>query len=47
LNNLENSEVSWNFQKYLINENGDLIQVFSPRTEVLSEEVLRAIGISL
>ena len=47
LNNLEDSDVSWNFQKYLINENGDLIQVFSPRTEVLSEEVLRAIGISL
>lgn len=47
LNNLQDSEVSWNFQKYLLNENGELTHVFSPRTEVISEEVLNAIGISL
>lgn len=47
LNGLEDSEVAWNFQKYLLNETGQLIQVFSPRTEVLSDEVLSAIGISL
>lgn len=47
LNHLQDSEVAWNFQKYLINENGELIQVFSPQTEVLSEEVFKAIGISL
>lgn len=47
LNKLKDSEVTWNFQKYLLNENGELTHVFSPQTEVLSEEVLNAIGISL
>lgn len=47
LNHLEDSNVSWNFQKYLIDEKGELIHVFSPQTEVLSEEVFKAIGISL
>ncbi len=31
LNGLKDSEVKWNFQKYLINENGFLEQVISPR----------------
>ena len=31
-NGLEDSEVSWNFQKYLINEKGELEKVISPRT---------------
>lgn len=31
-NGLEDSEVQWNFQKYLINENGELAKVISPRT---------------
>lgn len=31
LNGLEDSEVQWNFQKYLINENGELVQVVSPK----------------
>ena len=30
-NGLEDSEVQWNFQKYLINEKGELDQVVSPR----------------
>lgn len=47
LNGHSDSEVSWNFQKYLIDEQGNLQAVFSPVTEVLSEEVLSAIGISL
>jgi glutathione peroxidase len=30
-NGLEDSEVEWNFQKYLINENGELDKVISPQ----------------
>ena len=26
------SEVKWNFQKYLLNEKGELVDVISPRT---------------
>ncbi|CAM2943432.1 glutathione peroxidase [Flavobacterium frigoris] len=31
-NGLEDSEVAWNFQKYLINENGELEKVIAPQT---------------
>ncbi len=31
-NGLEDNEVKWNFQKYLINENGFLVRVVSPTT---------------
>ena len=30
-NGLQDSEVEWNFQKYLINEKGQLVKVLSPR----------------
>ena len=30
-NGLQDSEVEWNFQKYLINENGELAKVVGPR----------------
>jgi len=43
LNGLEDSEVKWNFQKYLIDENGNLIHVFSPMVEPLNEELLNEI----
>jgi glutathione peroxidase len=32
LNGLEDNQVAWNFQKYLINEKGELEYVISPRT---------------
>ena len=31
-NGLEDSEVAWNFQKYLLNEKGELVQVINPKT---------------
>lgn len=37
------SNVEWNFQKYLINEKGELVQMFSPQTKPLSTEITRAI----
>ncbi|MCF8463368.1 MAG: glutathione peroxidase [Flavobacteriales bacterium] len=42
-NGLQDSEVDWNFQKYLLNEQGVLIQVLSPATEPLSSELCAAI----
>ena len=43
LNGFDNSEVEWNFQKYLIDENGNLIGIFAPPVEPLADEILKAI----
>ena len=40
-NGLEDSEVEWNFQKYLINENGELEKVISPRTNPMDDEIVK------
>jgi glutathione peroxidase len=40
-NGLEDSEVQWNFQKYLINENGELEKVISPRTIPTDTSVIK------
>jgi glutathione peroxidase len=39
-NGLQDSEVDWNFQKYLINENGELEKVLSPRVLPTDPEIL-------
>ena len=39
-NGLQDSEVEWNFQKYLINEKGDLVKVIKPRTLPTDPEVI-------
>lgn len=39
-NGLQDSKVEWNFQKYLINEKGELEKVISPRVLVTDPEVL-------
>lgn len=38
-NGVEDSEVEWNFQKYLINEKGELVKVVSPRTLPTDAEI--------
>ena len=43
LNGYRDSEVKWNFQKYLIDENGNLIKIFSPALDPLAEEILNLI----
>lgn len=39
MNGVTDSEVAWNFQKYLIDEEGNLVKYFSPRQDPLSEEI--------
>lgn len=39
-NGVEDSEVGWNFQKYLINEKGELDKVISPRTSPMDSEIV-------
>ncbi|MRG46370.1 glutathione peroxidase [Chitinophaga sp. SYP-B3965] len=39
----EPEEVQWNFQKYLLDEKGELVAVFKPRTSPTSPEVIAAI----
>jgi glutathione peroxidase len=39
-NGLQDSNVEWNFQKYLINENGELEKVISPKTLPTDPEVI-------
>ncbi len=39
-NGLQDSEVEWNFQKYLINENGELEKVISPRVLPTDTEIV-------
>ncbi len=43
LNGFADSEVRWNFQKYLIDEDGNLIAVFDPGVQPLSEEIIKAV----
>ena len=38
-NGLEDSEVGWNFQKYLIDESGHLAKVISPRIQPDDESI--------
>ena len=39
-NGFEDSKVSWNFQKYLIDENGNLVQVIAPKTLPTDESIV-------
>lgn len=43
-NGLQDSEVEWNFQKYLIDESGHLVKVLSPRTLPTDAEIINWIN---
>ena len=43
-NGFGDSEVSWNFQKYLVNEKGELVGWFPPRHSPMSEEIVNWIN---
>jgi glutathione peroxidase len=40
-NGLEDSEVKWNFQKYLLNEKGELVKVIDPKTLPNDPEIIK------
>lgn len=40
LNGVENSKVTWNFQKYMVDEEGELVGHLSPKTKPDSEELV-------
>jgi glutathione peroxidase len=39
-NGKEDSEVTWNFQKFLIDENGNWVKSIPPKTEPVAEEIV-------
>lgn len=43
-NGLQDSTVSWNFQKYVFDEAGKLTHVFAPTVQPAEEQVLDALG---
>jgi glutathione peroxidase len=42
-NHYDNTSVAWNFQKYLIDENGNLVAMFPSKVSPMSEEVVEAV----
>jgi glutathione peroxidase len=40
-NGVADSEVEWNFQKYLLNENGQLDMIISPRTLPTDQQIIK------
>lgn len=40
LNGVDNAEMVWNFQKFLIDENGNWIKTIHPTTSPVSEEII-------
>jgi len=47
LNGTTDAEVSWNFQKFLIGKNGEVVTSFSPKTSVYDGKVIAAIEAEL
>ena len=44
LNKVSDNEVKWNFHKFLLNENGNLINVFPSKVAPMSKEIVEAIA---
>lgn len=42
-NGVQDSQVEWNFQKYLINEHGELVRVFSSKTTPFDPELMMSL----
>ncbi len=42
-NGVEDSSVSWNFQKYLIDENGNLVKHFAPKIKPMDKDIINSI----
>lgn len=42
-NGYDDSSVKWNFQKYLIDEQGNLVKIFSPKVKPDDPELIKAI----
>ena len=42
-NKFKSTEIKWDFQKYLVNENGELVAEFDPNTRVTDPKVIQAI----
>ncbi len=40
-NGVLDADVSWNFQKFLVNEKGELIKMIDPKTSPKSEEIIQ------
>ena len=41
LNNVADADVKWNFQKFMIDENGDFVDYCSPKESPLSEKIVK------
>lgn len=39
-NGVQDAEVSWNFQKFLIDENGNWVKTIEPKTNPLDKEII-------
>jgi glutathione peroxidase len=42
-NTYSDNTVKWNFQKYLIDEKGNLVNMFAPGVDPMSDDIINAI----
>lgn len=47
LNDIADTSVEWNFQKYVLNEDGELTRMFPPSTEPFDDRLLQALELEL